>query len=78
MTINPIVAEWIASATHGQWFIGSKPYHGHWWSKGGHPTTIAPVLHRQISPKTKSPVQGFSYDMGMVTICDIVFIIHYQ
>ena len=48
---------------------GFESHRGYWWCQEGHPTTIAPVLKRQISPKTrseKSPIQGFS--QGMETV----------
>ena len=33
---------------------GFEYHQGHWWCQEGHPTTIAPVFQRQISPKTRS------------------------
>ena len=44
-----------------------ESHQGHWWCQERHPTTIAPVLQLQISPKTrsekKSQIQGFSQGM---------------
>ena len=48
---------------------GFEFHQGHWSYQEGHPTTIAPVLQRQIIPKTrreKSPIQGMG--MGMETL----------
>ena len=46
----------------GSWSMGRgfESHQGHWWCQEGHPTTIAPVLQRRISPKTcseKSPIR---------------------
>ena len=55
----------------GSWSMGRgfKSHQGHWWCQEEDLTTIAPVLRRQISPKTcseKNPLKGFS--QGMETL----------
>ena len=46
------------------WLMGGgfDPDSDHWWCQERHPTTIAHMFQRQISPKPrseKSPIQGF-------------------
>ena len=60
----------------GSWSMGRgfESHQGHWWCQEGHPTTIAPVLQRQISPKTKKPNQGFSQGMETLNGREFFFI----
>ena len=65
----------------GSWSmgLGFEFHQGHWSYQEGHPKTIAPVLQRQMIPKTrreKSPIQGMG--MGMETLNGHEFLYTYQ